>query len=181
MKSSMKVLSVVLLGFALSACETMTSSEDDAAPVDNGGSSASSSSSYSDSASTSGVDPIGTLNGMPIDQDSSPDSVRTVYFEYDSSVVRTEFIPVIAAHGELLASDSSKRVVLEGHADERGSREYNIALGERRALSVRRLLLSSGGRDGQIRVVSYGEERPAVIGHSENAWSKNRRVEIRYE
>ena len=130
---------------------------------------------------TSGADRLGEINGIPIDQEGSPDYVRTIYFEFDRSEVRSEFIPVISAHAELLASDSSRRVVLEGHADERGSREYNIALGERRAISVRRLLLGSGASSDQIRMVSYGEERPAVIGHNEAAWSKNRRVEIRYE
>ncbi len=132
-------------------------------------------------ATTSAVSNLGYINGIRIDRENSPDSIRTVYFEYDSSEVRTEFIPIVAAHAELLASDSSKRVVLEGHADERGSREYNVALGERRAISVRRLLLSSGARDSQIRTISYGEERPAAVGQNENAWSKNRRVKIRYE
>lgn len=177
MSKLIKVLMTVVMLLALSACSTQDVKDDGSAAVDDqtGGDAATS------GVTTSGVDQLGEINGIAIDQDSSPDYVRTVYFEYDSSEVRSEFIPLINAHGQLLASDSSRRVVLEGHADERGSREYNIALGERRAISVRRLLLGSGANSSQIRTLSYGEERPAVVGHDESAWSKNRRVEIRYE
>lgn len=176
MNQTMKKGVIITTVFLLSACSGLGVKDDDvvgagtSAPVEDAG-----------SATTSAADQLGYIQGIAIDQEDSPDYVRTVYFEYDSSEVRPEFIPVIVAHGELLASDSGKRMLLEGHADERGSREYNIALGERRALSVRRLLLGSGASDNQIRVVSYGEERPAVIGHSEDAWSKNRRSELRYE
>ena len=174
MSNTLKIIVTMMTVVLLSACSDLETKDDTSTPGDapsDGGS----------SVITSGASSLGEINGIAIDQDGSPDYVRTVYFEYDSSEVRSEFIPLISAHGELLASDSSRRVVLEGHADERGSREYNIALGERRAISVRRLLLSSGASNGQIRVLSYGEERPAVIGHDESAWNKNRRVEIRYE
>jgi len=174
MNSTLKMLTVMTLVILLSACSELETKDDDGAPVEGAGDGGS-------SVTTSGASSLGEINGIAIDKDGSPDYVRTIYFEYDRSEVRTEFIPLIGAHAELLASDSSRRVILEGHADERGSREYNIALGERRAISVRRLLLGSGANSNQIRLVSYGEERPAVIGHDEGAWSKNRRVEIRYE
>jgi len=87
---------------------------------------------------------------------------------------------VVAAHAKYLAGHPGTRVRLEGHTDERGSREYNIGLGERRAQSVRRALLLQGAADAQISTVSYGEERPAAPGHDEAAWAKNRRVEIVY-
>jgi len=87
---------------------------------------------------------------------------------------------VVAAHAKFLGGHAGTRVRLEGHTDERGSREYNIGLGERRAQSVRRALLLQGAADAQISTVSYGEERPAVPGHDEAAWAKNRRVEIVY-
>lgn len=180
MNTFVKISSTLLLGLLLAACEgNIKDEQTDAAPVTDAG--ASTSSTDTGTAITTGANELGMINGIPIDNEGSPAYVRTVYFEYDSSEVRSEFIPVIAAHGELLASNSGRVVVLEGHADERGSREYNIALGERRALSVRRLLLGSGARDNQVRTVSYGEERPVEIGHNESAWSKNRRVEIRYE
>ena len=174
----MKILITMMMVVALSACSSQDVKDDTSAAVEDQTGDASGGSS---GVTTSGVDRLGEINGIAIDQDASPDYVRTIYFEYDSSEVRSEFIPLINAHAQLLSSDSSRRVVLEGHADERGSREYNIALGERRAISVRRLLLGSGARSDQIRMLSYGEERPAVIGHDENAWSKNRRVEVRYE
>jgi peptidoglycan-associated lipoprotein len=107
-------------------------------------------------------------------------SQRVIYFDFDSSDIRTEYVDVIAAHGRFLAGNATVRVRLEGHTDERGSREYNIGLAERRAQTVRRALALQGVQEGQIATVSYGEERPAASGSDENAWSKNRRVEIVY-
>lgn len=107
-------------------------------------------------------------------------SQRVIYFEFDSSEIRPEFVDVIAAHGRFLAGNASIRVRLEGHTDERGSREYNIGLGERRAQTVKRALGLQGVQDAQVATVSYGEERPAAAGSDENAYSKNRRVEIIY-
>jgi peptidoglycan-associated lipoprotein len=105
---------------------------------------------------------------------------RTVYFDFDSSEIKGEGTDIVAAHAKYLAANPAARVRLEGHTDERGSREYNIGLGERRAQSVRRALLLQGAADAQISTVSYGEERPAVAGHDEAAWAKNRRVEFVY-
>lgn len=116
-----------------------------------------------------------------LDQPDSPLSTRVIYFDFDSARVRDEFLPVLEAHGVFLAENGNVRVRLEGHADERGSREYNIGLGDRRAQSVRRILLFQGASSDQIETISYGEERPAVLGHDESAWSKNRRVELVYE
>jgi len=107
-------------------------------------------------------------------------ATRVVYFDFDSSEIKGAGTDVVAAHAKYLATHSGTRVRLEGHTDERGSREYNIGLGERRAQAVRRALLLQGATDAQISTVSYGEERPAVSGHDEAAWSKNRRVEIVY-
>ena len=107
-------------------------------------------------------------------------ATRVVYFDFDSSEIKGAGTDVVAAHAKYLAAHSGTRVRLEGHTDERGSREYNIGLGERRAQAVRRALLLQGATDAQISTVSYGEERPAVSGHDEAAWSKNRRVEIVY-
>jgi peptidoglycan-associated lipoprotein len=104
---------------------------------------------------------------------------KTVYFEYDSSNIRSEDLPVLDAHASRLASSGS-RVRIEGHCDERGTREYNLALGESRANTVRRYLMSRGVASSQIEVVSYGEERPADPGHNETAWSRNRRAYLDY-
>jgi peptidoglycan-associated lipoprotein len=103
------------------------------------------------------------------------------YFDFDQSTIKNESKNALMAHAAYLAANSSARVVLEGHADERGTVEYNLALGERRGESVRRFLLANGAAAGQIEVVSYGEERPAVMGHDESSYEKNRRVEIKYQ
>jgi len=107
-------------------------------------------------------------------------SKRVVYFDYDSSSIKDDAVALIKAHGDYLASHSSASVTLEGHADERGTREYNIALGERRADAVRRMLMAEGVASSQINVISYGEERPAKLGHNEDAWQYNRRVVFDY-
>jgi peptidoglycan-associated lipoprotein len=105
---------------------------------------------------------------------------RTVYFDFDSSEIRGEGTEIVAAHAKHLARTPGIKVRLEGHTDERGSREYNIGLGERRAQAVRRALLLQGAADTQLSTVGYGEERPAAAGTDESAWTKNRRVEIVY-
>jgi peptidoglycan-associated lipoprotein len=105
---------------------------------------------------------------------------RVVYFDFDSSEIKGEGTDVVAAHAKYLAGHSSSRVRLEGNTDDRGSREYNIGLGERRAQAVRQALLLQGATEAQISTVSYGAERPAVVGTDEAAWAKNRRVEIVY-
>lgn len=118
--------------------------------------------------------------GNPLDDPTSILSSRVIYFAYDSAEVRAEDQAVVEAHANYLLQNPGQRILLEGHADERGSREYNIALGERRALAVARLMQLLGVADSQIRSVSYGEERPADSGHDEAAWSLNRRVELVY-
>lgn len=105
---------------------------------------------------------------------------RTIYFEFDSSSVQEEFMDTIRRHAAYLSDYSDVEVRLEGHTDERGSREYNVGLGSRRADAVSRLLQAYGASSGQIESISYGEEVPAVDGSNEEAWEKNRRVEIVY-
>ena len=103
-----------------------------------------------------------------------------VYFEYDQVEIKPEFNGMLAAHGQYLAKNATATVRLEGNTDERGSREYNIGLGERRAQSVRRALMLQGASANQLMTVSYGEERPASTGSNEEAWRLNRRVELVY-
>jgi peptidoglycan-associated lipoprotein len=136
----------------------------------------------SSSASGSGAGGAGGAGNAPgaLGPSGALGSQRVIYFDFDSSDVRPEFVDVVAAHGRFLAGNASIRVRLEGHTDERGSREYNIGLGERRAQTVKRALALQGVQESQIATVSYGEERPAAAGSDENAYSKNRRVEIFY-
>ena len=105
---------------------------------------------------------------------------RTFYFNYDSSNVREEYRPAINANADYLVAHSNTKVIVEGHTDPRGSREYNVALGERRANSVADILRSKGVNPSQIRVVSYGAERLAVAGHSEESYQQDRRAVIVY-
>lgn len=105
---------------------------------------------------------------------------RIIYFDFDSDRLRQESYAVVSAHAAELRKNSSRGIILEGHTDDRGSREYNIGLGERRAKAVATLLQSDGVNANQIRIVSYGKERPAVGGSDEGAWAQNRRVEIIY-
>ncbi|MFC3679058.1 peptidoglycan-associated lipoprotein Pal [Bacterioplanoides pacificum] len=103
------------------------------------------------------------------------------YFDFDQSTLKEDGKDALKAHAAYLAANPAARVVLEGHADERGTVEYNLALGERRAMTVRRFLMANGAKAGQLQVVSFGEERPAIVAHNRDAWSKNRRVEVKYQ
>ena len=105
---------------------------------------------------------------------------RVIYFDFDSFTVKPEFQPLVDQHARFLQSNRGRSVAVEGHTDERGSREYNLALGQKRAEAVRRALTLVGATDAQIEAVSFGEEKPAVAGATEDAYSQNRRVEIRY-
>jgi peptidoglycan-associated lipoprotein len=107
-------------------------------------------------------------------------TTRVVYFDYDSFVIRSEFQSVIEAHARYLASDKSRKVAIEGHTDERGGREYNLALGQKRAEAVRKALSLLGVSEAQLEAVSFGKEKPVVVGSTEAAMEKNRRAEITY-
>lgn len=105
---------------------------------------------------------------------------RVIYFDFDSFVVKDEFKPVVSQHARLLSGDRSKRLSIEGHTDDRGGREYNLALGQKRAEAVLKSLTLLGANAGQLEAVSFGKERPAVSGSDESAWAQNRRVELNY-
>lgn len=119
--------------------------------------------------------------GPEFNDPNNPLSKRTVYFMLDSSEVMPDFVPVIAAHAQYLIANPAQRITLEGNADERGSREYNIALGEQRAKSVASMMKVQGVSENQLEIVSYGEEKPAAFGSDESAWEQNRRVELVYQ
>jgi peptidoglycan-associated lipoprotein len=140
-------------------------------------------------ATTGGAEGAGVGEARPLPDAGTPatgsgvmagmtEADRIVYFDYDSSEIRPQYAEMLTALARRLAANPAFRIRLEGHTDERGSREYNIALGERRAQSVRRALLLQGAGDAQVATVSYGEERPAAEGSDEAAYEKNRRVEI---
>jgi peptidoglycan-associated lipoprotein len=136
-----------------------------------------------DSASASGIESAGTVGGDGASGAGPTGELanrRIIYFAYDSDEIRADDQALIGAHAQWIAANPGARVRLEGHTDERGTREYNIGLGERRAQAVRRALALQGGADLQPATVSFGEERPAVAGETEDAFAQNRRVEIVY-
>lgn len=106
---------------------------------------------------------------------------KIVYFAYDSNEVSDDYVELVKHHGKYLSFNPAANVVLEGHADERGTREYNVALAERRAIAVKQVMLYEGAGNDQIKIVSYGEEKPVAFGHDEESMSLNRRVEIVYQ
>jgi peptidoglycan-associated lipoprotein len=118
--------------------------------------------------------------GDPAKGDNSPFSKKSIYFDYDSFVLKDEFRAVVEAHAKFLNTNKAKKVVVQGNTDERGSREYNLALGQKRAEVVRKALLSLGVPDGQIEAVSFGEEKPKSSGADDSAFSENRRADLAY-
>ncbi|MCP5157594.1 MAG: peptidoglycan-associated lipoprotein Pal [Ectothiorhodospiraceae bacterium] len=172
-----RLLGVAAVAVVLAACESTMGTKDgeQQPPVTE-----SQPSGTQPGATSQGVGAGSTFRGHPLDDPASNLSKRTVYFDFDSSTIKDEDRAIVEAHAQYLANNPSAAVTLEGHADERGTREYNIALGERRANSVRQLVTLLGGSVQQVETVSYGEERPAVEGHDDASWQWNRRVEIIY-
>jgi peptidoglycan-associated lipoprotein len=163
----------MLLAAVLSACgsnvkldETPPVESRTATPVGSGGQ------------SQSQVSSVTAPSGSTSQLDAASQLARVVYFDFDSYVLKDEFRPTVAAYARLLTADAQRRLMIEGHTDERGGSEYNLALGQKRAEAVRRALELLGVRENQIEAVSYGKERPAVAGSNEEAWAKNRRAEL---
>ena len=162
-----KILSVVLI-VLLSACasETTKPTGAEGPPTDE---------------SLSAQDTSGSPTLNPLTDPNNILSKRSVYFDFDKYQVKDKYKSMVLSHARYLRENSNASVRLEGSADERGSREYNLALGQRRADSVKRVMTLSGTEESQIESISYGEEKPRAIGHNEGAWAENRRADIRYQ
>ena len=130
-------------------------------------------------AGQSGVAPVDLSQSSP-DVGGPVGVARIIYFDFDSYTVKPEFQSLLEAHARYLKASSARKVMLEGHTDDRGGREYNLALGQKRAEAVRRSLGLLGVSDAQVEAVSYGKEKPAVQGNNESAFAQNRRVELSY-
>jgi len=130
-------------------------------------------------ADTSRVAPVDAGRGA-LDAAGPANVARIIYFDYDSNTIKPEFQNLIEAHARFLKANGNRHVVIEGHTDERGGREYNLALGQRRSEAVRRALELLGVKDSQVEAVSFGKEKPAVPGSDESAFAQNRRAEIAY-
>ena len=179
---TIRLLAVIGLSAILFGCSSDQIKEEQQVEVEDltGGGSSSGTDEGSSGATAYGTDGDSSSAFSELEDPSSQLSIRIIYFEYDSSEIKSEYRPVIEAHAAFLARNPGATLTLEGHADERGSREYNLALGERRAQSVQQQMLILGASASQIRLVSYGEERPAIDGHDDYSWQQNRRVEILY-
>lgn len=169
----------VLIGFGLAILLSACASKDGGKDV-----------KVVDSAPPATTTPTPTTTGVPTSSVSgkedpkNPNSIlfkRVIYFEYNQDTVKSEFTELIQAHAKYLNENRGRKIRLEGHADERGSREYNMALGQRRGDAVRRATTILGVGNDRIEVVSFGEDKPRSTGHDEAAWAQNRRVEIVYD
>lgn len=192
MNKLFKTLTIILITaplFLLTACSS-TSEEDanNAAVEDRTGSSQQGGEGYEGQTggyNDSGMGDGSAMNGQsysgdPLSDPNSPLSIRTIYFDYDSTQISTEGQSALNAHAEYLSLNPDKVITIEGHTDERGTREYNLSLGERRAQAVADFLMASGVPANQMKVTSYGEENPVALDHNESAWQLNRRVELIY-
>ena len=166
------------IALILAGCQSTPTQE--SAPVED--KSATATTPGASTGGTTGTGVSGTSMGgsNPLRDPNSILSKRSVYFDFDSYVVRDEFKPLVEAHGKYLQSNRNARMTIQGNADERGSHEYNLALGQRRADSVKRMMILLGAGDGQVETVSFGKEKPRNQGHDEVAWAENRRDDMIY-
>ena len=175
MNTTWRLLLALVFAVAISACKsTPTETDDsaadttDAAPV------------VEDVTTAAAPDPRDYTDARNFDNSESLLSKRVIYFDFDKSEVKAEYRSIVAAHASYVAAHGSSRVTLEGHADERGTREYNLGLAERRGNAIGGLLSAAGAMGSQLDTVSYGEERPVCRVSDEDCWWQNRRVEIVY-
>lgn len=180
MKNDLKLYLMLTAVLALGGCG-LFGKKSSAVPAGDSAGSAEDSANTSGYAAESSPDPVvigGESGARPGMGAGAQGAGNVVYFEFDSTEVNDSGRAVIAATAEYLSGNPSARVRLEGHADERGTREYNVGLGERRANAVMQSLVAGGASASQISITSYGEERPAASGGDESAWALNRRVEV---
>ena len=171
MKSAWRLTLALMIAFTFAACKsTPEPVEEPAEPVEQ----------KPVVETKAAPDPRDYSDVRNFDNPESLLSKRVIYFDFDKSVIRPEFRPIVEAHAAYLASSASAKMTLEGHTDERGTREYNLGLGERRSNAVNGLMSAQGGRGSQLTNVSYGEERPTCRVSDEECWAMNRRVEIVY-
>jgi peptidoglycan-associated lipoprotein len=165
----------------LIGCQS-TPTTQESAPIDDKSGATSSSGALTSGATGAGVtgSTTGTLAANPLRDPNNILSKRSVYFDFDSFVVRDEFKPLVEAHAKFLSQNRNARMTIQGNTDERGSREYNIALGQRRSDAVKRMMVLLGATEVQIETVSFGKEKPRNSGHDESAWAENRRDDMLY-
>ncbi|MDI3380680.1 peptidoglycan-associated lipoprotein Pal [Xenophilus aerolatus] len=170
-RSSISIASLAIAAL-IAGCSSGTKLND--APVANAGAGAGGT-----GGSASGVAPV-TIDPNAQTREGPVGVARIVYFDFDSYTIKPEFQSLVDGHARFLKANPSRRISIEGHTDDRGGREYNLALGQKRSEAVRRALTLLGVSDAQIEAVSFGKEKPAAQGTGEDAWAQNRRAEIVY-
>jgi peptidoglycan-associated lipoprotein len=179
MKHFRTSLCVALVSAALAGCGSSVKLDESAAPVVDAKANPAGGAAGAGRGATTAQSAVTTVDASKIDPVAAGNLGRVVYFDYDSYVLKDEFRPLIEGYARMLSGAKTKKMVSEGHTDERGGREYNLALGQRRAEAVARSLMLLGVSDSQIEAVSFGKERPVNDGHDEAAWAKNRRAELK--
>jgi len=161
--------------FALAACGSSVKLDDNVKVEERTGAAPTS------TADTRTVQPVTTGSTDPLNDPKGILAKRSIYFDYDSFIVKDDFKPVVEAHAKYLVANKGRRIIIQGNTDERGGREYNLALGQKRAEAVRKSLSLLGVPDTQMEAVSLGEEKPKATGSDEAAWAENRRADIVYQ
>lgn len=170
---------VAIVAAALVGCSSTPTTE---APVEDHGAAGATAPGGAQTGGAQGGNVSGSAlgSGNPLRDPNNILSKRSVYFDFDAFVVKDEYRPLVEAHARYLQQNRSARMTIQGNTDERGSREYNIALGQKRADAVKRMMTLLGAGDNQIETVSFGKEKPKNPGHDESAWAENRRDDIVY-
>jgi peptidoglycan-associated lipoprotein len=180
MRTNLKRL-IILAAAAMLVAGCASTKLDEPAPIKESSSAAKPGQPGTTGADTRAVAPVVAQTSDPLNDPKSPLAKRSVYFDFDSFVVKPEFQSLVEAHSKYLTSNKGRKIVIEGNADERGSREYNLALGQKRADAVKSRLQLLGVADSQMETVSFGEEKPRAAGHDEAAWAENRRADLNYK
>ncbi|HYD59217.1 MAG TPA: peptidoglycan-associated lipoprotein Pal [Noviherbaspirillum sp.] len=168
-------LALILAGaFGLTACGSSVKLDDNVKVEDRTATPAS-------TADARTVAPVTTGSTDPLNDPKGILAKRSVYFDFDSFIVKDEFKPVVEAHSKYLSANKGRKILIQGNTDERGGREYNLALGQKRAEAVRKSMSLLGVSDAQMEAVSFGEEKPKAQGSDEAAWAENRRADIVYQ
>lgn len=180
---AMKLIALPVLATALvmTGCASRKPTADVQAGQNPNGSTTVNTSGLSEDAALNAQNLVGASSKGVTEANKAFLAKRVVHFDYDSTELSNEDLQTLQAHAQFLVANANSRVALTGHTDERGTREYNMALGERRAKAVESFLITTGVSPNQLEAVSYGKEMPINAGHDENAWKENRRVEINYE
>jgi len=175
-----RLISSVVLAMFLAACSSKAVKEEPKAAVEDKSAATATAPKTSEAASTSAVTDQNT-SVNPLKDPNNILSKRSVFFDFDKDEVKAEYRPLVEAHAKYLKEHADAKIALQGNADERGSREYNLALGQRRSVAVKKVLNVLGASDKQIETISYGEEKPRCTDKNEACWSQNRRADIVYD